>query len=167
MREIKYLVIHTSASWQSWTAEALHSYFINYLDWSRPGYHVVIETSGRVKRLLPNNVNSNGVKSFKSGKEIDINNSNSVNICWIGGIEKGNMKNTILPKDNRTDAQKVQLESVIGWYVAAYPEIQILGHNQIANKACPCFSVPQWLRSIGIPDKNIFDGRYFGKLVNY
>ena len=166
-REIEYLVIHTSASWQTWTAEALHSYFINYLDWSRPGYHVVIEKSGRVKRLLPNSVRSNGVRAFKRKNDISIRNTNSVNICWIGGIKRGNMKNTILPTDNRTDAQREKLEAVIKWYVNAYPDIKILGHNQVANKACPCFSAPDWCKSVGIPDKNIYRGRHFGRLINY
>jgi len=165
-RDIKYLVIHTSASWQTWTAEALHSYFINYLDWSRPGYHVVIEKSGRVKRLLSNDTRSNGVKTFRSGP-INISNSNSVNICWIGGIEKGNMKNTILPKDNRTDEQKEKLRAVVSWYVQNYPDIKILGHNQIANKACPCFAVPEWCKLEGIPEKNIYLGSHYGRLINY
>ena len=31
-----------------------------------------------------------------------------------------------------------------------FPGVRIVGHNQLAAKACPSFDVPEWLESIGI-----------------
>jgi len=154
-RKIKYLVIHTSASWQTWTAEMIKLYFLRTLKWKRPGYHVTVSATGRVKRILPNRLSSNGVRPYRKNG-VSISNSNSVNICWIGGIEK-NLQGKIIPVDNRTEIQEERLWAVIKWYLQHYPDIQILGHNQIANKACPCFDVRVWLKEKGVPDKNIFN----------
>jgi putative N-acetylmuramoyl-L-alanine amidase len=31
-----------------------------------------------------------------------------------------------------------------------FPRVRIIGHNEIAAKACPSFDVQAWLRNIGI-----------------
>jgi len=155
MRNIQYLVIHTSASWQSWTAEMLKLYFLKTLKWKRPGYHVTVNHKGRVKRILPNRFPSNGVRPYRKNG-VSISNANSVNICWIGGIEK-NPKGKIIPVDNRTEIQSEMLWKVVRWYIKENPNIKVLGHNQIANKACPCFNVPEWLRERGVQQNNIFE----------
>lgn len=150
MRTIKYLVIHTTASPQSWSWQKLQHFFFNSLKWKREGYHVTIQPDGVVKRFISNDKISNGVEHFKNDT-IDIGNFNSINISYIGGIDKNNK-----PVDNRTDTQKEKMKEIIEWYLKEYPDIIILGHNQIALKACPCFSVPKYLRSIGVPEKNIY-----------
>jgi len=106
--------------------------------------------SGKVKRLVDNNKIAFGVRAIKLS-DIDISNSNSVHVAWIGGIDsKGN------GVDNRTQEQIQKLEEIIKWYIKEFPNIKVLGHNQVANKFCPCFSVPKYLKSIGINDKNIY-----------
>jgi len=150
MRNIEYLVIHTTASNSNWTWESVRRYFLEILKQRVEGYHVVIEKSGKVKRLVDNNKIAFGVRAIKFS-DIDISNSNSVHVAWIGGIDsKGN------GIDNRTQEQKQKLEEIIKWYIKEFPNIKILGHNQVANKFCPCFSVPKYLKSIGINDKNIY-----------
>jgi N-acetylmuramoyl-L-alanine amidase len=140
MRNIKYLVIHCTASPQSWGWQKLQWYFLNIKKWSREGYHVVVQADGTVKRYIDNDKPSNGVRPFKSN-DIDISNSNSVHICWIGGVDsKGNAR------DNRTEKQRKRLKQIVQWYIENYPDIKILGHNQVALKACPCFNVPNWLK---------------------
>jgi len=156
MRNIQYLVIHTSASWQSWTAEMLKLYFLKTLQWKRPGYHVTINHEGIISRILPDFIPSNGVRPYRKNG-IEITNRNSVHICWIGGIKR-NDNGTIIPYDNRTHIQTEKLWRVVRWYVqVTHPNIQVLGHNQIAHKACPCFYVPDFLRAHQVDEKNIFE----------
>lgn len=157
-RPIAYLVVHTTASSLSWTWEAVRRYFLQILGQRVEGYHVVIEANGTVKRLVDNDRISFGVREF-NGDDIRINNANSVHIAWIGGADKN--KNGV---DNRTTIQKKKLIEVIDWYLKAYPNIKILGHNQIANKFCPCFSVPKFLRSMGVPEANIYQTDNFNVL---
>ena len=42
------------------------------------------------------------------------------------------------------------MEKYVKDFHAAHPKVKIIGHNQIAAKACPSFDVPAWLHEIGI-----------------
>jgi N-acetylmuramoyl-L-alanine amidase len=161
MIEVKYLVIHTTASPQTWSLQTLNTFFRNLFKVRKEnrGYHVVIEASGKVTRRIPHLIPSSyDVQNFKS-KDIDINNGNSEHIAYIGGIDsKGK------GIDNRTDAQKESMAKIIDWYVSNYPDVIILGHNQVAPKFCPCFSVPKYLKLLGIKEQNIYEGDNFNIL---
>jgi N-acetylmuramoyl-L-alanine amidase len=81
-------------------------------------------------------------------------NSESHHICYAGGMNRSGDT----PKDTRTNAQKKALESIIRFYLENInPAIYIAGHYAFSNKACPSFNVPEWLRSIGIPEENIWN----------
>jgi N-acetylmuramoyl-L-alanine amidase len=157
-KDVKYLVIHTTASPQKYNWQWIRNYFINILKWSVEGYHVFIDDTGETKRLVDNQYQSNGVREFK-GNDIHIHNGNCFNIVYEGGIdEKGN------GIDNRTEAQKRQLKAVLAWYLNQYPNLIILGHNQVAKKLCPCFNTILWLREIDVPEKNIYKGDNYNVL---
>jgi N-acetylmuramoyl-L-alanine amidase len=48
--------------------------------------------------------------------------------------------------DNFTPAQDKELRVLIDEWQAKFPDIvKITGHNEYANKACPCFDVSKWL----------------------
>ncbi|MDU3761110.1 MAG: hypothetical protein E7G33_15850 [Bacteroides sp.] len=44
-------------------------------------------------------------------------------------------------KDTRTPEQKTALRELVAKLKTEYPNITIHGHNEFANKACPCFNV--------------------------
>lgn len=161
MRKIEYLVIHTTATLQTWSVQRLSNYFLNLFGVRKEnrGYHVVIAPDGKVTRRLADSVSSSfGVRNFK-GNDIEISNANAVHIAYIGGIDdKGN------GIDNRTPAQVKSMNEVVQWYVRNYPNIKVLGHNQVANKFCPCFSVPKYLGALGIADANIYKTDNFNVL---
>ena len=64
-------------------------------------------------------------------------NANSIGICYIGGLAADGKT----PKDTRTNMQKLALKALIEEIKASYPVATVHGHNEFANKACPCFDV--------------------------
>lgn len=127
MREIKYIAVHCTATPQTTSVESIKNYWKNFLGWRMPGYHFIIKADGEVVELLPIDKVSNGVKGY---------NSVSVNVCYVGGIDK-NKK----PIDNRTPEQKRSLLKVLTKLKKRFPKAIIQGHSQFpnVNKSCPCF----------------------------
>ena len=55
--------------------------------------------------------------------------------------------------------QKEALEAIIKFYILRFPDIIIVGFNEIPAKADednPGFKVAEWLRELNIPEHNIF-----------
>lgn len=141
MRDIKYIVIHCTASYQATTTETSLRAAFKSRGWSTVGYHWVVKTDGNIIKLLDESKISNGVKGY---------NKNSVHIAWIGGIDKTHPNGI----DNRTPAQKIALYDLIAKVKARYPKAKILGHRDFSPdlnhngivdpweyiKACPCFN---------------------------
>ena len=122
--------------------------------WNRPGYSDIIYLDGKLVNIIPFNTDdfvdqweiSNGVAGL---------NGNSCHIVYAGGMDESGK----LPKDTRTKEQLETMETYVKYTVKRHPFITILGHNEAPNahgKACPSFNVGDWLRSIGIPDANIY-----------
>ena len=64
-------------------------------------------------------------------------------------------------EDTRTEEQTATLEAVIRFYTIRFPEIIIVGFNEIATKQDsdkPGFSVKEWLGELEIPKCNIYQG---------
>jgi N-acetylmuramoyl-L-alanine amidase len=124
-RKINYIVIHCTATPKNTTVESIQNHWKNTLKWKSPGYHFLIEANGRVNKLHPMDLPTNGVRGF---------NSNSIHISYIGGKYS----------DDRT---KEQNESIIECIKLALeyskPHIPIIqGHRDFPNvaKACPQFN---------------------------
>lgn len=142
MRNINYIAVHCTASHQSMTIEGLKQEF-KRKGWVNPGYHYVVSPDGKITQLLDEDKVSNGVKGF---------NSVSINVAYIGGIDT-NGKAT----DNRTDAQKASLRSLLKMLHKKYPTAVIQGHRDFSldlnkdgkitpnewTKACPCFNAKE------------------------
>lgn len=127
MREIKYIVLHCTATPQNTTIESIRNYWKNVLKWKNVGYHFIIDRAGNFTKLADLKTITNGVKGY---------NKNSIHIAYIGGIDdKGRAI------DNRTIGQKYQILYLLRRLKTAYPLAKIMGHRDFPNvkKACPCF----------------------------
>jgi N-acetylmuramoyl-L-alanine amidase len=140
-RNIKYIVVHCTATPTTTTLESIKNYWKEQRGWDTPGYHYLIKRDGSVVRLLDEKKNSNGVYKH---------NSECINVAYIGGIDKDGK-----PQDNRSDAQKHSMFDKIVELTERYPKAEVLGHRDFAGvkKACPSFDVKEWLRNY-VPDLN-------------
>jgi len=133
MREIKYIVLHCTATPQATSVASILRYWKNKLGWKNPGYHFLIEASGQVHTLLPIEQVSNGVAGY---------NSNSIHISYIGGV---NVEGKAY--DNRTPEQILQQIRLLIELRYRFPKAVIQGHRDFPRvaKACPSFDTRAWL----------------------
>ena len=149
---MKYLVIHctatpegrevSSAEIRHWHTDPVSK---GGRGWKQVGYTDLIHLDGSVERLVQNNEDArvdpwevtNGAKGY---------NSVSRHIVYAGGVAKDGKT----PKDTRTEAQKKALRDYVRDFHRRFPQIKIVGHNELAAKACPSFDVKAWLKEIGV-----------------
>lgn len=151
-QELKYLVLHCTATpeGRDVSAAEIRRWHTSPVSaggrgWKQVGYTDLVHLNGSVERLVANNEDAwvdpweitNGAKGY---------NSVSRHIVYAGGVAADGKT----PKDTRTAAQKAALEKYVKDFHAAHPKVKIIGHNQVAAKACPSFDVSAWLREIGI-----------------
>ena len=134
---VKFLTIHCAA-----TPEGRHVTADQITAWDKvkfgqTSYHWVVELDGKRVRTL---------RDDQKGAHVGGANSGNIGICYIGGVDKA-----MNAKDTRTDAQKASLLTLIRTYKARYPGITIRGHRDWpgVKKACPSFSVADWLAETG------------------
>jgi N-acetylmuramoyl-L-alanine amidase len=136
MRNIKYIVVHCTATPPTATVESIKRFWKDVRGWGdTPGYHYLILRDGKITQLLDESKITYGAYGH---------NKDSVHVSYIGGIdEKGK------PKDNRTDAQKEAMYAKLIELSKKYPKAQILGHRDFPNvaKACPSFDAGTWFRN--------------------
>ena len=130
--------------------------------WSKHGYHITIEPNGTCVRVYPDSERSYGVgsstsitgdpatkrKNFSNHSGAPVENSNTINITWIGGASS---------VWNMTKPQAHAMNYLVTTYVKRYPHIQVVGHNQFRYKACPIFYVPAYCKHLGINKNNIWE----------
>lgn len=151
MAQLKYLVIHCTATpdGRDVTSEEIRNWHTLPVSkggrgWKQVGYTDLFRLDGTVERLVNNNEDAN-VDPWEVTNGAKGYNSISRHIVYAGGCDKSNT-----PKDTRTAAQEKALRAYILDFHRRFPKIRIIGHNEIAAKACPSFDVQKWLKSIGI-----------------
>ena len=114
--------------------------------WKQVGYTDMIHLDGRVERLVKNNEDAN-VDPWEITNGAKGYNAISRHIVYVGGVDANDVKKA---RDTRTPKQKEALKRYVLDFQKRFPKVKIIGHNQVANKACPSFDVPKWLKEIGI-----------------
>lgn len=141
MRTINHLVIHCSATVEGkdFNAKDIDRWH-KQKGWKGIGYHYVIKLDGTIEKGRPDS---------EIGAHVQGHNTNSIGICYIGGIDKN-----LAPKDTRTAAQKTALYKLLCDLKDTYPKAKILGHREFSkdlngngiiepfefSKACPSFN---------------------------
>jgi N-acetylmuramoyl-L-alanine amidase len=127
MRNIKELIVHCAATpeGKDYTVADIKKWHLAR-GFNDIGYHYVIYRDGSIHK---------GRSEDVIGAHCTGHNSNSIGVCYIGGVATDGKT----PKDTRTAAQKSALLSVLKQLKAKYPNAKIYSHKDFANKACPSF----------------------------
>jgi N-acetylmuramoyl-L-alanine amidase len=136
MRDIKYIVIHCTATQPNTKKEAILSYWKNTLKWKTVGYHRLIDANGVIHELAKYEETTNGVKGY---------NSESIHFSYIGGIDESGR-----PKDTRTLKQKESLLYLVKQAKKQFPNAIVQGHKDFKGvaKACPSFDAKNEYKAI-------------------
>lgn len=137
MRTINEIIIHCSA-----TKEGKDFRAADIDKWHRArdfkciGYHYVVDLDGTIEEGRPESE-----KGAHAGGE---HNPHSIGVCYIGGLTAVDGYYA----DTRTDEQKRALVLLLQDLKNRYPNARIIGHRDIAPKACPCFDATREYASI-------------------
>lgn len=96
------------------------------------GYHWVIKRDGTVET---------GREEELEGAHCMGYNHNSIGICYVGGLD-GNG----LAANTMTAAQEASMIALCVKLKKKFPSAEIVGHNQLCDKNCPCFDVARWVK---------------------
>ena len=149
--KLKYLVIHCTATpeGREVSSDEIRRWHTAPLNkggrgWKQVGYTYMIHLDGRVERLVANNEDAN-VDPWEITNGAAGYNRVSRHVVYVGGVTRQN-----IPRDTRTAAQREALKKYVLDFHKKHPDVEIVGHNQLAAKACPSFDVPRWLKEIGL-----------------
>lgn len=114
--------------------------------WRMVGYHYFIKRDGTLQVGRP--LMDGGAHAGSAY------NNRSVGVCMAGGIcggetcthehetftsgQKGK------PENNYTPAQWATLKEIVTELHGKFPQAKVIGHNDVAAKACPCFDAKAW-----------------------
>ena len=133
MRTITEIIIHCTATRPNaiCTVESIRRYHSS-LGWRDIGYHYVIYPDGSVHAGRP---------VEEPGAHTEGHNAHSIGIAYVGGIDANGR-----PADTRTPLQRLALLQLVQDLMEEHNVTSIHGHNEFANRTCPCFDVQQWRR---------------------
>jgi N-acetylmuramoyl-L-alanine amidase len=141
MREINEIILHCSATWskQDIGLKEITQWHTmpqpRGRGWDHVGYHYIIRRNGVVEK---------GCSLEVRGYHCSGHNAHSIGICMVGGGPNG--EDTYF-----TEAQYDALAKLVKELRQRYPMTNIFGHREFARKACPVFSVVDFLQRYAIP----------------
>lgn len=118
--------------------------------WKQVGYADTILLDGKVVNLVPYDKNDTIEPREITNGAVGMN-AVTRHISYVGGVDKNGK-----PDDTRTPEQTTAMKNYVYDFLRQYPRAKVLGHNQVAQKACPSFDVPKWLMEIGVNKSNIY-----------
>lgn len=152
MAKLERLVLHCTATpeGRNVTSNEIRAWHTNPVSkggrgWKQVGYTDMIHLDGRVERLVQNN-DDNVVDNWEITNGAQGYNSTSRHVVYVGGVAHDGKT----PRDTRTPAQLEAMAAYVQDFHRRFPNVRIVGHNELAAKACPSFDVQKWLVSIGI-----------------
>jgi len=124
---MKEIIIHCSATpnGRHTTAEDIHRWHKGQ-GWDGIGYHYVIRTDNKLDVGRP---------EYWTGAHAKGHNKDSIGICMIG-------------TDVYNSDQWKILTNLILELLFKYPDVKVIGHNEVSNKTCPGFDVQWWLNNV-------------------
>lgn len=152
MAALKYLVIHCTATpeGREVSSDDIRHWHTAPMKeggrgWKQVGYTDLFHLNGGVERMVENNEDAH-VDPWEVTNGTAGYNSVSRHIVYVGGVDRDGKT----PKDTRTPWQRKSLECYVKDFHRRFPSVRIVGHNELAAKACPSFEVQKWLKEIGI-----------------
>ena len=141
MRKIDTIITHCTATRPNWWSGKTSQEKVNEVrrwhvedrGFSAIGYHYLIDRDGTVTEGRP---------LERTGAHAKGHNTGSVGIALFGG-HGGNVADHF--EDNFTEDQDRALRELIDTLKADHPITKTIGHNEVANKACPTFVVRDWI----------------------
>lgn len=137
MRKIDKIIVHCTATIEGvdWTVDDIRKWHIEQNHWDDIGYHYVIYLDGSIHK---------GRDEEVVGAHCYGYNAHSIGVCYVGGLEKGTKR----AKDTRTPQQKESLIRLLMELVCKYPDAEILGHRDLANRKCPSFDAKEEYKTL-------------------
>lgn len=151
-KRLKYLVIHCTATpeGREVSADDIRRWHTSVppagRGWKQVGYTDLFHLDGSVERLVANNEDAQ-VDPWEITNGAAGYNSISRHVVYVGGVDADNVKEA---RDTRTPEQREAMMHYVLDFHRRHPSVKIVGHCQLAAKACPSFDVQEWLESIGI-----------------
>ena len=147
MRQINEIIVHCTATRADWWSdrssrdkvEEVRRWHVEDRNWRDVGYHWLIDLDGSVIK---------GRDESVTGAHVAGHNANSIGISLFGGHGGSNDDKF---EDNFTPEQDASLRQLIREIKDRHSITKISGHNEYANKACPCFRVDRWLNNRPTP----------------
>ena len=141
MRKITGIILHCTATRAEWWAgkrtsekvAEIRRWHVDGNGWSDIGYHFLIDRDGTIAKGRP---------IERTGAHVAGHNTGTIGISLFGGHGSAETDNFA---DNFTAAQDKALRGLLNDLRGIYGPVSVTGHNEYAAKACPGFTVSQWL----------------------
>ena len=141
MRRINEVIIHCTATRPEWRAgdttsakvAEVKNWHVRNNGWSDIGYHFLIDRDG---------TRATGRPLERTGAHVKGKNTGTIGVALFGGHGSSE---TDQFSDNFTPEQDAELRKLLSDLGERFPITRISGHNQYAAKACPGFTVSEWM----------------------